>query len=430
MSFDFRNPKMIEKMYEAFFGLEKESLRIDENGFLINTKHPFANNSNIDRDFCENQTEFITDVFKTPFEVCKCLKELHTYAHKILRKMKSGTEYFWCFSNPPCIKDESDIPVASYCGNLKGKEIYRKYLAEKYGKMKMLYSGVHFNFNFSDSLLYANFDENKYNSFAEYKNSIYLELAKKITQYSWLIVYLTAASPIADGSFLKNGAAGKSILTKYSSLRCSEIGYWNDFIPILDYKDLKSYVTGIQKYIESGMLKSLSELYYPVRLKPIGKNTLENILANGVNHIELRMIDLNPLSATGVVQKDIEFLHLLLIYLMSLKDDTFEQEQQITSISNSKKAALYDDENVYITINNKEIQIKVAAKQILNDMEDFFETYPKIYTSDVLSYQKSKIENPDNRYAKIIADKFGNDYVKSGIELAKNYSEILAKERD
>ena len=38
--------------FDGNFGLEKESLRVDEKGFLAHTSHPFLENKNIDRDFC------------------------------------------------------------------------------------------------------------------------------------------------------------------------------------------------------------------------------------------------------------------------------------------------------------------------------------------------------------------------------------------
>ena len=42
--------------------MEKESLRITPKGYVAHTKHPFRDNPNMERDFCENQTEIITDV--------------------------------------------------------------------------------------------------------------------------------------------------------------------------------------------------------------------------------------------------------------------------------------------------------------------------------------------------------------------------------
>ena len=40
--------------YKGKFGLERETLRVDINGRLAQTPHPFTEDGNITRDFCEN----------------------------------------------------------------------------------------------------------------------------------------------------------------------------------------------------------------------------------------------------------------------------------------------------------------------------------------------------------------------------------------
>ena len=45
---------------DGMFGLEKESLRVLEDGTFSHTSHPFGDNDFIVRDFCENQTEINT----------------------------------------------------------------------------------------------------------------------------------------------------------------------------------------------------------------------------------------------------------------------------------------------------------------------------------------------------------------------------------
>lgn len=76
MSLEFKNPKIKEYMLEGHFGLEKESLRVTPEGYLAHTKHPFMNNPNMERDFCENQTELITDVMDSVEEVWEQLAGL------------------------------------------------------------------------------------------------------------------------------------------------------------------------------------------------------------------------------------------------------------------------------------------------------------------------------------------------------------------
>lgn len=70
----------------------------------------------------------------------------------------------------------------------------------------------------------------------------------------------------------------------------------------------------MEYYIRTGELREIRELYYPVRLKPKGENSLAN-LKQGVDHIELRMLDLNPFSPVGISKEDLDFLQLFLFYL-------------------------------------------------------------------------------------------------------------------
>jgi len=111
------------QIFKGNFGLEKESLRVTPDGFLAHTKHPFPNNPNIDRDFCENQTELIADVAESIDELWEQLYMLQIKAVKTLMYLETGKELFWPFSNPPYIRGEKDIPIASYKGTLKGKRI-------------------------------------------------------------------------------------------------------------------------------------------------------------------------------------------------------------------------------------------------------------------------------------------------------------------
>lgn len=441
MSWNFKDPKIRAAMFQGNFGLEKESLRVTPEGFLAHTSHPFPDNPNIERDFCENQTELITNVWTSADEVWEHLTALHKTTVKKLLHLDTGAEFLWPFSNPPYVQGETDIPIAHYQGVLKGKEQYREYLAEKYGKKKMLFSGIHFNFSFSEELLKAAYENSGVSSYTAYKNEIYLELAWKVTEFSWLIVYLTAASSVMDGSFFRDEDLGKDLAGTYSSARCSDIGYWNDFVPILDYKNLDSYVQSIQKYVEEGQLKEAAELYYPVRLKPAGENSLEHLQKNGVGHIELRTLDLNPYEPSGISREDLKFLHLLILYLMSLEDRSCESFEQIMAVKNEKKAAHYEEKGIGIGTGwSSETPIREAALEVLDRMEEFYgdfedceegETYRDAEGKsplELIRLQKKKLEKPENRYAVQVKQQFGSDYVKKGLALAKRYAEEMDRE--
>ena len=119
---------------------------------------------------------------------------------------------------------------------------------------------------------------------------MYLDLAKKMIAYGWILVAVTAASPLLDSSFVEKGVYDRDVFTGMASVRCSEMGYWNHFTPILRYESAAAYADSIRKYVEEGFLTSPSELYYPVRLKPRGENRLDTLRKNGVDSARLTAV--------------------------------------------------------------------------------------------------------------------------------------------
>ena len=398
MLFDLNDKNIQKHLSEAEFGIERESLRISSGGRLAQTKHPFGDHRNIDRDFCENQVELIGDVFTTPEQLNA---QLNALLDEVGAALEKNGELLWPFSNPPKFESENEIPVADFQGSQRSKSLYRYYLAEKYGKKKMLFSGIHLNLSFSEALLRAGFEQSSEENFSQYKHDLYLKLSAWLTQYAWRVVFLTAASPVSDTSI-----GVESNL--YSSIRCSEHGYWNTFTPILDYSSLPQYILSIARYIESGDLKAASELYYPVRLKPRGANSLEALLQNGVNHLELRVLDVNPLSRSGIFVEDIRFIHLLLLYLASLPEQGFDAEAQTRAIKDIKSAAVFGNP-----------EIRLRAEKALGEIESFV----KIFLPDHLPavrYQLDKLSKGCS-YAEIVSKRFTEGYMKKGIALAGKY---------
>ena len=82
---DVREPSSRPLAFDGNFGLEREALRVTENGHMAHTPHPFpADHPHIVRDFCENQTEINTRVWPTADEAVAELRSLNT---EILREI-------------------------------------------------------------------------------------------------------------------------------------------------------------------------------------------------------------------------------------------------------------------------------------------------------------------------------------------------------
>lgn len=369
--------------FEGGFGLERETLRIDKNGRLAQTPHPF-DDPHLQRDFCENQLEIITGVNDS---VKNAIAELAEWDLTARKKIIESSEKLHVYSNPPYFSDASEIPVA-YSGMETSKFNYRKQLEQKYGKPMMLYSGIHFNFSLSEDYLREINDTGQ--EFEQFRDRVYFRLMKQIFLHSWMIVLLTAASPVYDSSFVKAGGSGKTF-SGYGSMRNSKFGYWNQFIPTLDYSDIESFTDSIQGYIYDGFLLSPAELYLPVRLKPRGTYSLD-ALKNGIDHIELRMFDLNPLSDVGGFSEDAEFAHLLMLYLLHLPDFDFTAKLQEKAVLDHKEAAKYMPNKHYVD----------NAKVIITEMKHFFQGYT--YAEKVLEYQERKL-TANQRYCVKIYDR-------------------------
>ena len=415
------NDKVRSLLLKGNFGLEKESLRITRDGNFALSLHPFPDNPNIVYDFCENQTEINTDVAPSAEEAQKLLA-FHT--RQIHRKLVSldEPEYMWPFSNPPFIPNEHDIPIAHHNIKAEYSEGYREYLANRYGRYMMSLSGIHVNFSFADELLKADFGLSESDNFEEYKNSVYLGLAAGLAAYGWIVTALTAASPLLDGSFLERGKRGITAFNGLASTRCSELGYWNHFVPVFDYSDIKAYAASIQQYVDAGLIVSPTELYYPVRLKSYGKNNLNRLAADGVSHIELRTVDLNPYELSGINLKDLKFIQLLFAWIAS---NPLTLSDQVQAAQNFKNAAHYDLKTVKIVSpKGKSFSVVKTAFEVIEQMKEFYRDFPDD-VMEILEFEEEKLRTPEKRYAWMIKEQFEDDYAGKGLALAKELQERI-----
>ena len=346
--------------------------------------HPFGDDPHFSRDFAESQLEIITPVAHSTEELYRMISQMHEEA---LRRLAESGETLHMSSNPPAYIP-SGVRIAHFSGENAHKEEYRRYLLEKYGLEKMLLSGIHYNFSYSAD----------YPSFlGTTADALYLKAAAWTLRYAWLIVWLTAASP---GPFRAEtfGQCRERVKPVYASVRCGKEGYWNPFLPVLDFSGVSSYCESIESYVREGMIYSSSELYLPVRLKPRGAYTLE-ALRKGIDHIELRMLDLNPLEPAGIALEDLRFLRLFLIWCSFCPEYLPDEKEQADAITNMKHAALFDEKSIWIREGSVLIPVREAALEILSDMACTFEAIGCFDALSTIEYQKRKLLIPGSRYA-------------------------------
>lgn len=403
-------------LFRGRFGLERESLRVSEDGFLSHAPHPFPGDRRIVRDFCENQTELNTDVADSPEAAAA---ELAALSRRLQARLRERGELLWPFSNPAYIRGERDVPIAQFVGEESGKTLYREYLSRRYGRYKMTLSGIHVNFSFAEELLRRDFALAGGSDYRAYKDRLYLDLAQRLVLYGWLLVAVTAASPLMDSSFVEKGHFDGDVFYGLSSVRCSEMGYWNAFAPVLSYESLEAYAASIESYVRDGLLRAPSELYYPIRLKPPGENSLQRLREHGVSHVELRMFDLNPLAPALVDVRDIKFAQLMLVWLASTPPEELTARDQVNAVQNFKNAAHYDLKTVrLIDPHGANYSMVHAAKDVLAAMKKFYGSAPH-EVREFLDFEEEKFINPETRYAWQLRRRFSGGFVKKGLALAK-----------
>lgn len=405
--------------FDGLFGLEKENIRIKKDGTLSNRKHGdffSSTNSYISRDFAEVQLEMIT---KPHSSIRKVYDELHNIQHVVLSSIQD--ELLWPQSNPPILPNDDEIYIASM-GEEELK--YREYLASKYGKPRSLFTGIHFNFSFSEEDLKCRFIHSGKLDYYEFKNQLYLKVLKYFIRDTYIYVKLFAASPVFHETFLSScrELANKTNLGDYSSesllsLRNSECGYKNQDILTIDYSNIDNYKLSINNMIEQEILKSEKEIYEPVRLKFDKSGNIE--------YLEIRFIDINPMFFNGVVITDLELIHLAAIYYSNLDDIDFSNDKRKESEMNLM--ALNSVDSSKDIVKQKHILSKKAST-IIEKMSIYFSLLPEVpYDfNNVFTKAKYTLSNDEETYSFQIKDKIEKEsFIEYHINIANKQKEYV-----
>ncbi|QSF47428.1 bifunctional glutamate--cysteine ligase GshA/glutathione synthetase GshB [Paenibacillus tianjinensis] len=414
---------LTQDILKGQFGLEKENTRVDKRGNLALTPHPKAFGSKMDHpyiktDFSESQVEMITPVFRTIEETYHFLDALQDIV-----TLELGDEYLWTSSNPPALPHEEDIPVARM--NDPFEDAYREKLARKYGKKKQLLSGIHFNFSFDEDFLQRLYHASQsHGGFKQFKDGVYLKVARNILKYRWLLIYLTGASPVFNKSYVEQCVSLSDQLDdeshffpNMSSLRNSVCGYRNEKPLYVSFQSIDEYVRDLRDLVLSKELLSAKEFYSPIRLKPAkGEHPLQELQDHGVAYIELRMFDLNPLFKNGIALQTLKFVHLFLVYLLLKQDEPFTQQEQ-------QQADLNVDVLLMTGLHG---ELRDKGLSIIDEMLKMNKSLQPDDQAMVqyLKEQKNILMNPELSYASVIkAEIQASSYLDYHLDRAKQYAE-------
>lgn len=362
-------------------GIEKESLRMQANGFLAQTPHPQALGSalthpHITTDYSEALLELITPTFEHPQQALDFLRELHV---EVQQQLAEG-ETLWPLSMP-CMLDseEENIPLAQYGNSNLGKfkTLYRHGLGIRYGRRMQTIAGVHYNVSFPDQLFKVWQEsadtpaELKQLSAQDYRSERYFGLIRNFLRLTPLTIYLLGASPSVCGCFLIGREhhlqpliGGTLHLPYATALRMGRLGYQNSAQRQLGihYNALGCYLKGLQRaigtpyeefsklglddaqgepvQINDHVLQIENEYYSLIRPKQIpqpGESPAQALQNRGVAYVELRAVDLNPFSDIGIDLDTACFLETLALYALLQPSPSIEADEQVRIERNQAK---------------------------------------------------------------------------------------------
>ena len=413
------------KNLQILRGIERESLRVTQEGKISQNSHPKnlgspLTSEDITTDFAEALVELVTPTFESAEELFAHLSLLHKFLYSEMEE-----EILWNFSMPCAFQSEQEIKIAEYGKTNSGmlKHIYRKGLRLRYGSIMQCVSGIHFNFSLSED----SWDTLTNSPDQSFINQKYLGAIRNIKRNFWFLLERLGASPIAHESYLLNR---EHSLTKHgsndlflpwaTSLRMSDVGYQSSMQNALkiNYNNLDEFIDaiikgintpvknfeeiglldeqGVPQQISTGILQIENELYDTVRPKrsgPSGSRPATLLKNEGIEYLELRGIDINPFIPEGIDENQIKLLDIFIMHSL-ISESPQVSDKEIEEIRANQKIMVENGRsaNIQLQQNGVSIPLKELKKIFHDELEQVataMDEYSQGY-SNALSAEMSK----------------------------------------
>jgi glutamate--cysteine ligase len=416
-------------------GVEKESLRVTPVGAIERGAHPYSLGSaltheHITTDFSESLIELVTPAFPESWELLQYLCDLHQFVYRHL-----GDQMLWATSMPCHVDEDSSIPIAKYGRSNIGKlkEVYRRGLGLRYGRLMQAISGVHFNYSFPTqfwSVLGEALQRHKIEQ--HFISEQYFALLRNYRRFGWLVLYLFGNSPALCKSFVKGRAhsldewgPGTLYAPHATSLRMSDLGYRNknqagvhisvnsldEYVrdltaavstPNPEYEKLGVKVDGEYRQLNANLLQIENEYYSYIRPKRVarsGEHPSQALRRAGVEYVEFRALDVSAFDPVGVNQNKLRFLEAFAA-LCVLKDSELiaASDQALLDENHALVARRGREPDLKLNRNNRRIELRTWALELIDSMRGICELLdagdPQKPYSAALELQESKVLDP------------------------------------
>ena len=414
-------------------GIEKEGLRVDATGTLSMRPHPAALGSalthpRITTDYSEALLELITGTHTRVDSLMAELDEVHRVVATTL-----NDELMWNHSMPANLPADNEIPIGWYGTSNTGmiKHVYRRGLAQRYGRTMQCIAGLHYNFSFAESL-WELLDLPQHNA-QDRRSAGYISLIRNFTRYSWLLMYLFGASPALPKEFLRGKTRGLSELDAHTmylpyatSLRMSDLGYqskaqsglklcYNDLNTFLerlydavttpwpDYQEIGTHRNSEWIQLNTNVLQIENEFYSNIRPKRTTgpcERPITALAERGIQYIEVRCLDIDPTQATGISSETARFMDAFLLFCALQESPPFADGGWCSESATNFAKVVKQGRQPALTLTKlgKEVPLSQWADQLMDDIALCAQTLDSAlgesgYKNAVIS-QRAKVADP------------------------------------
>lgn len=416
-------------------GIEKEGLRVDANADLARTPHPAElgaalTHASVTTDYSEALLELITTTHGSVDSMLAELSRVHRFVYEEL-----GAEMIWNQSMPAHLPAEADIPIAWYGTSNTGmlKHVYRRGLAERYGKTMQCIAGVHYNFSLPDAV-WDILDIPGANA-QDRRSTGYIALIRNFTRYSWLLMYLFGASPAVSKAFMANKPAmleplgdDTCYLPYATSLRMSDLGYQSEAQSALKlcYDDLDQFLKRLfdavttpwpqyeaigthrdQQWIQlnTNMLQIENEYYSIIRPKRSTGRCERPVTAmkeKGVQYVEVRCLDIDPFEPLGISAQTARFVDAFLVFCAASDSPLFggagycaESESNFASVVKAGRQP-----GLALARNGQATTVPAWGAELLEQIRPYADLLDRAHGGGeyraALDAQQAKLDDPAN----------------------------------
>jgi len=448
-------------------GIEKEGLRVDEQGLLARTPHPAGlgsalTNEHVTTDYSESLLELITGTHTDVDALLAELTNTHRHVYGVL-----DHELIWNQSMPATLPPEADIPIAWYGKSNTGmlKHVYRRGLAVRYGKTMQCIAGVHYNFSLAEDL-WSVLDQQP-GSAQDRRSRGYIGLIRNFTRYSWLLMYLFGAAPALSSDFLRGREHplrkldDSTLYLPYAtSLRMSDLGYqnkaqsslklcYNDLDTFLgrlydavtqpwpDYQKIGTHRDGEWIQLNTNVLQIENEYYSSIRPKRATGRCERPITAlteRGVQYVEVRCLDIDPNSPVGIDATTSRFVDAFLLFCTASDSPFFPANGYCQRSADNFSTVVKEGRKPGLMLDREGQPIGLA--QWGHELLDQIAPYAALFDSalggsayaEALEAQRAKLDQPDStpsaRLLAALSDS-GLSFHDYSLELSRKHADTL-----